>query len=80
VSGPELTTLNHELSRVLALWLVIVKDVLVFRILIRDIPHVLSIRHVQRTFGAFYATEIIAKFGWSRAVWAFNLHLITLDM
>ena len=80
MSGPELATLNHELSRVLVLGLVIVKDVLVFRILIGYISHVLSVCHVQRAFGAFYATEIIAKFGWSRTVWAFYLHSITLDI
>lgn len=68
------------MSLVLVLGLVIVKDVLVSRILIGYISHVLSVRHVQRTFGAFYATEIIAKFGWSGAVWAFYLHSITLDI
>jgi hypothetical protein len=38
---------------------IVIEDIAVPRILISNISYILAVRHVQRTFGAFYTTKVV---------------------
>ncbi|HEV2876073.1 MAG TPA: hypothetical protein VGW09_02240, partial [Nitrososphaeraceae archaeon] len=53
---------------------IVIEDISIFCIFVTNIPDIFTIRHVQRTFGTFHATKIIAQLGRAWAVRTLNLH------